>query len=199
MSMWDERYAAVDLAYGAEPNRWLAAQAGKIRPGGRVLSIGEGEGRNATWLAAQGFRVDAVDGSRVGLEKAQRLAAARGVTISTSVADLATFQPEDAAYDAVVAIFVHLPPAVRAFAHAAAQAALVPGGVLVLEAFTERQLALASGGPKQRELLYSADLLRADFPRIAWEVLEEAEVVLDEGPFHQGKAAVVRGLGRRTP
>jgi 2-polyprenyl-3-methyl-5-hydroxy-6-metoxy-1,4-benzoquinol methylase len=198
MSMWDERYAAVDLAYGAEPNRWLAEQAGKIRPGGRVLSLGEGEGRNAVWLAARGFRVDAVDGSRVGLEKAQRLAAARGVTISTSVADLASFRPEEAAYDAVVAIWVHLPPPVRAVAHAAAQAALVRGGLLVVEAFTEKQLALSSGGPKQRDMLYGPDLLRGDFPRIAWEVLEEAEVVLDEGPFHQGKAAVVRGVGRRT-
>jgi 2-polyprenyl-3-methyl-5-hydroxy-6-metoxy-1,4-benzoquinol methylase len=199
MSMWDERYAGVDLAYGAEPNRWLVAQAGRIRPGGRVLSIGEGEGRNAVWLAAQGFRVDAVDGSRVGLEKAERLGAARGVTIATSVADLATFQPPERTYDGVVAIFVHLPPGVRSFAHAAAEAALTPGGVLILEAFNERQLGLASGGPKQKEMLYPADLLRADFPRIAWEVLEEAEVVLDEGPFHQGKAAVVRGVGRRTP
>jgi cyclopropane fatty-acyl-phospholipid synthase-like methyltransferase len=199
MSMWDERYAAKDLVYGAEPNRWLVEQAGKIRPGGRVLSIGEGEGRNGVWLAAQGFQLHAVDGSRVGLEKARRLAAARGVTISTSVEDLATFRPAPASYDAVVAIFVHLPPAVRTAAHAAAEAALVSGGVLVIEAFTPRQLGFTSGGPKQKDMLYGAALLRADFPGIAWEVLEEVDVVLDEGAFHQGPAAVVRGVGRRTP
>jgi SAM-dependent methyltransferase len=198
MSFWDERYGAVELAYGAEPNRWLVAQAGRIAPGGRVLCLGEGEGRNAVWLATRGHSVDAVDGSRVGLEKASRLAAARGVALRTEVDDLGRHRPSAGAYDAVVSIFVHLPPPVRAFAHAAAAAALRPGGVLILEAFTPRQLGRESGGPSRLELLYEPATLRADFPDLAWEVLEEAEVVLDEGPFHQGRAAVVRGVARRT-
>jgi 2-polyprenyl-3-methyl-5-hydroxy-6-metoxy-1,4-benzoquinol methylase len=198
VTSWDERYGGVDLAYGSEPNRWLVAQATRIRPGGRVLSIGEGEGRNAVWLASQGFSVEAVDASRVGLEKARRIASARGLKIQTVVEDLERYRPELASYDAVVSIFVHLPPTIRAAVHAAAEAALRPGGVLVLEAFTPRQLGFESGGPKHAEMLYEPATLRADFPAIAWEILDERELVLEEGVLHQGRAAVVQGMGRRS-
>jgi SAM-dependent methyltransferase len=196
---WDDRFAGAEFAYGTAPNRWLEARAAAIRPGGRVLSLGEGEGRNAVWLAGQGFSVDAVDASAVGLEKASRLAAERGVRISTWVEDLATFQPEPGAYDALVLIYVHLPPSLRGRVHAAGAAALAPGGVVILEAFTPRQFGRPSGGPRQADLFYDAGLLRADFPGVAWDVLEEAEVDLDEGPFHRGPSAVVRGVGRTLP
>jgi len=196
---WDERYAADGFAYGTTPSRWLVEQAGAIRMGGRALCLGEGEGRNAVWLAGRGFSVDAVDGSSVGLEKARRLAHERGVHIGTRVADLASYQPEPRAYDALVLVFVHLSPAIRASVHATGASALVPGGIVIVEAFTHRQLGRPSGGPRQADLLYDADLLRSDFPGVEWSVLEEAEVDLDEGPFHRGPAAVVRGVGRTVP
>jgi SAM-dependent methyltransferase len=196
---WDERYAQEGYAYGTEPNRWLRAQAGGIRAGGRVLCLAEGEGRNAVWLAGQGLRVDAVDGSAVGLEKARRLAAQRGVSISTAVADLAGYQPAPGAYDGVVLVFAHLPPSIRPAVHARAVAALVPGGLLIVEAFTPAQLARSSGGPKQPDLLYDEALLRRDLEGLRWEVLREEEVELDEGQLHRGPAAVVHGVGRRSP
>ena len=88
VSSWDcEWYGHDEYVYGTEPNRWLAAHAGRIKPGGRVLCLGEGEGRNAVWLASQGLAVEAVDGSAVALAKARRLADRRGVSIATSVAD----------------------------------------------------------------------------------------------------------------
>jgi SAM-dependent methyltransferase len=193
---WDERYSGEGFAYGTQPNRWLEGQAGVIRPGGRVLSLGEGEGRNAVWLAEQGFSVDAVDASAVGLEKAQELAARRGVRIRTQVDDLATYRPEPGAYDALVLVFVHLPPTIRSLVHAAGARALRPGGVLIIEAFTPLQLGRPSGGPRQADLLYEVATVRSDFPGVDWLVLEEAEVELDEGPFHRGTAAVVRGVGK---
>ena len=196
---WDERYSGEGFAYGTQPNRWLVLQAGVIRPGGRVLSLGEGEGRNAVWLAERGFSVDAVDGSPVGLDKATRLAAQRGVAIKTQVDDLATYRPAPASYDALVLVYVHLPVSVRAAVHAAGVAALKPGGIVIIEAFTPRQLGRPSGGPRQAEMLYDASLLRADFPGVEWAELEEAEIELEEGPFHRGAAAVVRGVGRTTP
>jgi SAM-dependent methyltransferase len=198
MSQWDERFAGDAYVYGTEPNRWLAAQASRIAPGGRVLSLGEGEGRNAVWLGGQGFRVEAVDGSAVGLQKARRLAAERNVSIGTTVMDLAAFRAGPEPFDAVVLVFLHLPPGLRESVHRSAEASLRPGGVLIVEAFTPRQLAFASGGPRQAELLYTPELLRADLPGISWVVLEESRVDLDEGPGHQGPAAVVRGVGRRT-
>jgi SAM-dependent methyltransferase len=196
---WDERYGAPGFAYGTTPNRWLEARVGDIRPGGRVLSLGEGEGRNAVWLAERGFSVDAVDASSVGLEKARELAARRGVRIRTQVDDLATYRPEPGAYDALVLVFVHLPPTLRSMVHAEGARALRPGGVLILEAFTPLQLGRPSGGPRQAELLYEVATLRSDFPGLDWTVLEEAEIELDEGPFHRGMAAVVRGVGRARP
>jgi SAM-dependent methyltransferase len=199
MSVWDERFASEGYLYGTEPNAWLAAQAGRLGPGRRVLSLGEGEGRNAVWLAQQGHRVEAVDGSAVGLAKARRLAAERGVALATTTADLAGYWPEVAGYDAVVLVFLHLPALLRAEVHARAEAALAPGGLVIIEAFTPRQLAFASGGPRQPELLYDEATLRSDFPRLAWEALREEEVELDEGPLHRGRAAVVRGLGRLIP
>jgi SAM-dependent methyltransferase len=195
---WDERYAKEEYVYGTEPNRWLVANAGRIKPGGRVLCLGEGEGRNAVWLAGQGFSVEAVDGSAVGLEKARRLAAKQGVHLCTTVADLGAFEPTPGHYDAALLIFLHLPPPVRLLVHARTVAALAPGGVLIIEAFALRQLSNSSGGPKQLDMLCDENTLRRDFSGLEWAVLREEEVELDEGPLHRGRAAVVRGVGRRT-
>jgi cyclopropane fatty-acyl-phospholipid synthase-like methyltransferase len=196
---WDERFAGEEYLYGTAPNRWLEAQAGHLTPGSRVLSLAEGEGRNGVWLATRGHRVEAVDGSRVGMEKARRLAEARGVTIQTTVADLGQYQPAPGAYDAVIWIFLHLAPPLRALVFSRAQAALVPGGRLIMEVFTPRQLAFTSGGTRQVEALYEPEAVRRGFPEVDWEVLVEEEIDLDEGPLHRGRAAVVRGLGRRRP
>ena len=196
MSFWNDRYATPEYVYGVAPNRWLEAQAAKIRPGGRVTSLGEGEGRNAVWLAQHGFEVDAVDASEVDLAKARQLAEARGARIRTHVEHLGTYSPAAKSYDALVLIYLHLAPTYRSTVHAAGSAALRDGGVVILEAFTPRQLQLSSGGPKKPDVLYDPGLLRADFPDVEWEVLEEVAIDLDEGAFHQGRAAVVRGVGR---
>lgn len=196
MSFWDQRYSVAEYVYGTAPNRWLEAEAHRIRRGGRVLSLGEGEGRNAVWLAEQGWQVVAVDASAVGLEKARRLAEARGVELTTVVADVATWRPDPASFDGLVLVYLHLSPSARPAVHAAAAAALRPGGVVILEAFTPRQLAFSSGGPRQPEMLYEPEAIRTELPGIEWEVLEEVEVELVEGTFHAGRAAVVRGVGR---
>jgi SAM-dependent methyltransferase len=198
MNQWDQRFASEGFAYGTEPSRWLVEHAHRIPAGLPVLALGEGEGRNAAWLAARGFEVDAIDGSAVGLAKASRLAASRGASIRTTVADLAGHVPPLARYGAVVLVFLHLPPQLRRTVHARAAAALVPGGLVILEAFTPRQLAFSSGGPRQADMLYEPGVLRDDFPGVAWDALEELELDLDEGPLHQGRASLVRGLGRRT-
>jgi len=199
MSFWDERYADEQYIYGTAPNRWLAARAGLIRPAGKILSLGEGEGRNAVWLAGQGYAVDAMDGSSVALDKARKLAGRAGVAPRFHLADLRSYQPAVASYDAVVLIFVHMPPPMRAEVHRRAEAALVPGGALIIEAFTPAQLGRPSGGPSQVELLYRPETIRSDFPGLEWIELRAEQVELDEGPLHRGPACVVRGVGRRRP
>jgi SAM-dependent methyltransferase len=193
---WDRRYAESAYAYGTEPNDFLAEVAGRIPPG-PVLCLAEGEGRNAVWLAGRGHAVTAVDASAAGLAKAAALARARGVALETVVADLAAFPIRPGAWSAVVAIFAHLPPPLRRSVHRAAAGGLAPGGVFVLEAFTPRQLAFGTGGPKKAEMLYTPDDLREDLARLELEIIREAERDVVEGLYHTGRAAVVQVLGRR--
>lgn len=189
---WNSRFAEPGYAYGTEPNVFLASQAARLRRGAQALAVGDGEGRNGVWLAQQGLDVLSVDASVVGLEKAQRLAAERGVPLRTEPADLTAWNWPTGAYDVVAAVFVHFPPAVRARMHAAMYEALRPGGILILEAFTPLQLELKTGGPQAKEMLYTAEMLRADLPRGRMLVLEEMLTDLAEGLHHRGRAAVVR-------
>ena len=195
---WDQRYAEAGYKYGTAPNAFLVEQAGRLRPGGCVLLPGDGEGRNAVWLALRGHNVLAIDSSGVGLEKARMLAAGQGAQIATLQADLAEWRPEPASADGVVLTFVHLPSSVRRSVHRAMAEALAPGGWLILEAFDRTQLGRSSGGPKDPDMLYPLEAVQAAFDGLLREELAWAgEVALDEGPGHQGAARVVRYLGQR--
>ena len=195
---WDQRFAEPGYKYGTQPNAWLCQQAHRLAPGSRVLLPGDGEGRNSVWLAAQGHQVLAVDSSPVGLAKGQALAQQTGVVIDTLCANLADWQPTPASVDAVALVFVHLRPALRATAHRRLAEALVPSGLLLMDAFHPRQLGRSSGGPKEPDMLVSADTLRADWAGLLDEIEAwQGEVLLDEGPGHQGLAWVTRWLGRR--
>jgi cyclopropane fatty-acyl-phospholipid synthase-like methyltransferase len=194
---WNYRYAEPGYAYGTEPNAFLVSQKKYLKPGGKALAVADGEGRNGVWLAQQGLDVLSVDISEVGLGKTQELAADRGVSIRTEKADLITWQWPAQKFDIVAAIFIHLPPEVRARLHRRMFEALKPGGVLILEAFTPEQLKYKSGGPPVAEMLYTADMLRIDFA--GGEILHIEEVIteLAEGKYHRGPAAVVRLVLRR--
>src|SRR5690349_779160 len=123
---WNERYSEPGFAYGDAPNDFLVAVADQL-PGGRVLTIGEGEGRNAVFLASLGHEVLAVDQSDVGLAKARQRAEERGLQIHTQAADLREFPIEPEAWDGVISIFCHLPPSIRVPLHAAIVRGLRPG------------------------------------------------------------------------
>ena len=198
MNFWDQQYSAVDgYKYGTRPNAFLMAEAHRLPPHARILVPGDGEGRNGVWLASQGHAVLTVDLSEVGVARSRALAAELGVPIETLVADLKVWTPTAGAFDAVVLTYLHMPPAMRTAVHRKVAAALRPGGLLLLEAFHPRQLGRASGGPKEVELLYPLDDLRSDFAgALDEESGEELDVLLDEGPGHQGLAAVTRYRGR---
>ncbi len=195
--MWDERFGQAEPVYGEQPNAYLRAQAHRLAPGCKILVPGDGYGRNGIWLARRGFQVTTVDLSPVGVERARKSAQAAGLAMTIEEADLATWSWPVGEFEAVASIFLHLPPAIRPQIHARMLGALKPGGLLIIEAFTPAQLQHSSGGPKQLELLYTAEILREDFA--AAEVLEllEAETDLDEGHLHRGRAAVVHGVFRR--
>ncbi len=197
-AQWDARFSAEDYVYGTEPNGFLMEVAPSLPPApARLLSLGEGEGRNGVYLASRGYQVTAVDASAVGLRKAERLAAERGLSLTTVVSDLDAFSIAPGAWDVVVSIFCHLPMPLRRDVFRRAVEGLRPGGMFVLEAYTPAQLALRTGGPPVRELLYTAEELREDLAGLELPILREREREVVEGRLHTGRAAVVQVLGRR--
>lgn len=196
-NMWDERFSEPEYFFGKEPNEFLVSMAEKI-PMGRVLCIGEGEGKNAVYLAGLGYEVTAVDASSVGLEKSTALAAERGVEVRTIHADLAGFDVEPGAWSGVVALFCHLPPELRGDVHRRCAAGLTNGGAFLLEAFTERQLGNDTGGPKTAELLMSLAGLEDELQGLKFEVGREIDRESRHGPFPHGTAAVVQVLAYKS-
>jgi SAM-dependent methyltransferase len=191
---WNERYSEPGFAYGTTPNDFLLSVVGRI-PKGKILSLAEGEGRNAVYLASLGYEVTGVDGSTVGLRKAQELAKQRKVTITTTHADLGEFMISPGQWDGIIAIYCHLPSAIRIPLHQAAVKGLKPGGVFVLEAFSKEQLAYGTGGPQSLDMLMSLDELKRELAGLDFIHAVQMERDVREGDKHTGRAAVVQVLG----
>jgi len=195
--MWNERYAGEEYIYGTEPNSFLAEYADMLT--GPVLSIAEGEGRNAVFLASRGLKVHGVDGSDVGLAKAQALARSRGVEIQTEVADLGMFEPTANYYGSVVSISAHLPGMVRHRLYPLLVGCLKPDGIILLEAYTEGQLARDTGGPKDPDMLMTSAKIEREFPNVEPIVLRELKREVAEGRYHTGLASVIQFIARKRP
>jgi SAM-dependent methyltransferase len=197
MNFWDERYDDAAFYYGTAPNDFLRDHVADLPAGGRVLCLAEGEGRNAVFLAKQGFAVTAVDQSPVGLEKLSRLASETHVQVTTVVADLAQFPIVPQSWDAIVSIWCHLPQQLRAQVHGACVSGLAHGGVFLLEAYTPRQLELGTGGPQSVDLLMTEAALRQELQGLNLQILTETEREVHEGQGHNGHSAVVQVLARK--
>ena len=196
-TFWNDRYAIASHVYGELPNAFVAEVAAQI-PDGPVLCLAEGEGRNAVHLATLGHRVTAVDQSDVGMAKARRLAATRGVQLETVVTDLGDYSIATGAWAGVVATFAHLPPTLRQRVHRAVVSGLRPGGVFILEAYTPAQVAFGTGGPKSVDLLMTLAGLREELAGLELLIAREVEREVIEGHGHTGRGAVVQILARRS-
>lgn len=195
-SFWNRRYASSNYLYGTEPNSFLAEHCSLIS--GPVLSLSEGEGRNAVFLASRGLEVVGVDISRVALEKAKTLSESRGVEIKTIVADLANFEPDESYFGSVISISAHLPSTVRSRLYPLIEKALRPNGIIVLESYSENQLSRTTGGPKDADMLMTVDKLRREFPNFETVLLREIEREVSEGEGHKGMASVVQFIARKA-
>lgn len=195
---WNQRYGKDEFAYGTAPNDFLVDFSDRIPRGGRVLCLADGEGRNGVWLAGQGHAVTSVDIAAEGMAKAGRLAAQRGVALETRVADLAAFDPGVGVWDAIVSIFMHLPPTLRREVFARCVAALRPGGVVLFEAYGKGQLGRGTGGPPEIDLLVDPDEVAREFPgcRILHAFCGLREV--REGRHHSGTGEVVQLVVQKT-
>jgi SAM-dependent methyltransferase len=181
-AFWDERYATPDYVFGTQPNTWLVANEALLKPGIAALVPGDGEGRNGVWLAERGLVVTSIDASPIGVEKARRLAAERGVSMEIVRADLRD----------------HIGAADRAKVHRKVASALKSGGYLILEGFTPDHLAFGKGGPKVESMMFTEERLRGDFAGLDIAHLEALEVELPASERHGGRAAILRLRARKS-
>ncbi len=192
---WDERYKGHATVYGEAPNLFFKKFIDSHKPGSLLLPA-DGEARNGLYAAANGWDVRSFDFSTVAREKAMQQAQEKNLTIQYDILSIEDYQPASS-YDAIGLIYVHLPAGIRREFHQKMIASLKPGAYLVLEAYSKDQLKYNSGGPKDPELLYDLETVKTDFASLECVICEETEEDLDEGPFHKGKAAIVRYIGKK--
>lgn len=194
--MWDERYSAEGYAYGTSPNKFLEANVSHI-PMGKVLSLAEGEGRNAVFLAKKGYSVTAVDASLVGLNKARKLAEENRVVIDLIHADLADYDLGEDKWEGIVSIFCPLPSSLRKQLYKRVEAGLKRNGVFLLEAYTPDQIKHGTGGGNSVDVMQSKESLSLELAGLKFKHLIELERDVIEGIYHSGIGAVVQAIAMK--
>lgn len=194
---WHEKFKQNDYVYGTQANDFLTEYHHYLPKNGRILSLGEGEGRNAVYLAGLGYQVTALDAAQSGLDKVQRLAESQNVEVKTILTDLAHYEFEPNQWDGIISIFCHLPPTLRQQVHQQIPLALKTNGVFLLEAYAPKQLDFKTGGPSALEMLYTAADLATELTPLQFERLVELERNIHEGQAHHGTSAVVQIVARR--
>ncbi|WP_223609306.1 bifunctional 2-polyprenyl-6-hydroxyphenol methylase/3-demethylubiquinol 3-O-methyltransferase UbiG [Chryseobacterium sp. OSA05B] len=201
LDRWNDRYSSEEFAYGTEPNTYLKEQLEKLQPGS-ILFPAEGEGRNAVFAATKGWKVSAFDISSEGKNKALQLAENHQVTIDYQVGELQTLNFKEEQFDVIALIYAHFPADIKSSVHKALDQYLRKGDLIIFEAFSKSHLDYVLknekvGGPKDIGSLFSIEELKADFPDYDHIELEEKEIELNEGLFHNGTGSVIRFTGRK--
>ena len=195
--MWDQRYSAAEYAYGTQPNDFLKTRFNAINKG-KLLSLAEGEGRNAVFLAQQGYAVTAIDGSLAGIDKGRKLAKSRGVEVEFIHADLTDYDLGENLWDGIISIFFPLPSPLRKALYQKVTRALKQNGALLLEAYTPNQLKHGTGGGNSAELMQSKMSLIEELKGLDFEYIQELERNILEGRYHTGTGAVVQAIARKN-
>jgi ubiquinone/menaquinone biosynthesis C-methylase UbiE len=200
-SKWDERYRDSEYAYGEQPNKYLEEQLGKL-PVGKILFPAEGEGRNAVFAARQGWQVSAYDISNEGQKKALQLAQKNHVSIDYQVGALQTLDYKEDQFDVIALIYAHFPADIKSALHKELDKYLRKGGTVIFEAFSKTHITFNEknekvGGPRDIASLFSVEEIRNDFHNYEIIELMEKEIELHEGLYHNGRASVIRFVGRK--
>ena len=198
---WDDRYSNEEFAYGTTPNNYLKEQIEKLNTR-TILFPAEGEGRNAVFAAKLGWEVSAFDISEEGKNKAIKLAETNNVVIDYKVGQLETLNYKAEQFDAIALIYAHFPAELKSDIHKMLETYLRKDGIIIFEAFSKKHLEYLAindkvGGPKDIESLFSIEEIQADFPNYDIIELEEKEIELNEGLFHNGKGSVIRFVGKK--
>jgi len=191
---WNDRFSTNEYVYGTKPNDFFKEQIDRLNPG-IIFLPGEGEGRNAVYAATRGWKVEAIDQSSIGKNKADKLAESSGVKINYIISSVSDYIPQKNYYDAVAIIYFHISPEQRKEFFPHIINALKPGGILIMEVFDKDQLGKTSGGPQNYDMLYSMEEVKKDFTGLKTILLKKEDIVLNESEKHQGIASVVRFVG----
>ena len=198
---WDERYGQVEFAYGEEPNVFLKEQLVEIETG-MALFPAEGEGRNAVYTASLGWKIDAFDLSEEGKQKALKLANLKNTQINYQVGEFQHLGYKNESFNLIALIYAHFPANNKSEYHKELSNYLKKGGLIIFEAFSKSNLENVTknpkiGGPKDINMLFSIDEIKADFENFEIVLLEEKLVELSEGLYHNGIGSVIRFVGRK--
>ena len=199
---WDERYKDHEFAYGKDPNMFFKEWLSTWEPGS-ILMPADGEGRNGVFAARLGWKVTSFDLSTEGQSKALQLAKEHGVALGYIVGDLEQLDFEKETFDAIGLVYAHFSAEKKSIFHKKLDDYLKPGGIIILEAFSKKHIHFNTlnpevGGPKDIDMLYSKAEITADFENYEVLMLEEEDILLNEGKYHIGKGAVIRFAGRKN-
>lgn len=195
---WDRRYAEPDYIFGVEPNAFVASNVARLAPGLRALDVACGEGRNSVWLASHGCEVTGFDISARALSKARQLAERRRVQVSFLEADIRSWAWVAEAYDLVCCVFIQFAaPDERTRLFEGIKTTLAPGGLLLLQGYTPKQLEYCTGGPPEAAHMYTRPMLEQAFGDMDIELLREHEAMLAEGTKHVGRSALIDLVARK--
>ena len=196
--MWNDRFAKPGYLFGTEPAQFLVNHVAHLQAGRTALAVADGEGRNSTYMAAQGVQVTAMDSSDVAVDKAHALALAQGVEVDFNVADMAKWDWAGQSFDLVVGVFIQfVGPEARVAQFNGMKQAVKPGGLVMLHGYTPKQIEFGTGGPPSVENLYTEDLLREAFADFQIIELHSYEREIDEGEGHSGMSALVDLIARK--
>ena len=196
MNEWDKRYSESGYAYGTEPNDFLKQNFSTI-PKGKVLSIAEGEGRNAVFLAKQGYHVTAIDSSIVAINKAEQLARQHQVDINFIHHDLLSFDFGENQWEGIVSIFLPIVRQDRLNLYPRLTESLKNDGVFLMEAYTPEQINFGTGGGKDSRTMQTVDTITSELLQMNFLRKRQLERVVKEGKYHTGLASVLQVIAKK--
>lgn len=199
---WNNRYKSKEFAYGKTPNVFFKETLDQLKLSGKLLLPAEGEGRNAVYAAKSGLEVFAFDTSEEGKNKAMQLAKSENVKIDYKVGALNQLDFKENSFDVLALIYAHFPADVKLKLYSDLAALVKPNGYLILEGFSKSHLEFrkknpAVGGPGDIEMLFSKNEIKDAFKDFEIIKLEEVQVELKEGNFHNGLGSVIRFVGKK--
>ncbi len=193
---WNSKFSRDGYLYGLEVNQFIKYCYDNFKKSQKVLCLGEGEGRNAIFLAKKGYEVEAIDASDVGLNKLYEQSKLENVEVKTTCIDINNWEPEKK-YGAILFTFMHLKIEELKILLKKVENSLKEKGFFVVEVFSKNQIEKNSGGSKDLELLYSVDDFKDNIKELKIHKLEEVIVELNEGTGHQGEASVIRLIAQK--